>query len=107
VQSSDYEGTPNVVLEAMAMRVPVVATDAGGTRDIVTNRVDGLIVLPGSAEGLVAAIMESISNPVEAGLRADRARLKVENELSFLSRNRKLENIYRSMVNAEIENPIL
>src|SRR5215475_11024100 len=31
VQSSDYEGTPNAVLEAMAMDTPVIATDAGGT----------------------------------------------------------------------------
>ena len=32
VQSSDYEGTPNAVLEAMAFETPIVATRAGGTR---------------------------------------------------------------------------
>jgi len=107
VQSSDYEGTPNVVLEAMAMRVPVVVTDAGGTRDIIADRTDGLIVATGSVQGLAQAITESLSNEVESRLRADRARSKVENELSFLSRNRKLENIYRSMVNPKSENAIL
>ena len=34
VQSSEYEGTPNAVLEAMAMETPIVATDVGGTREV-------------------------------------------------------------------------
>ena len=39
VQSSDYEGTPNAVLEAMALETPIVATDAGGTAEIVHDGV--------------------------------------------------------------------
>ena len=50
VQSSAYEGTPNVVLEAMALETPVVATDVGGTAELVTHRREGLIVPPGDAE---------------------------------------------------------
>ena len=37
VQSADYEGTPNAVLEAMAFEVPIVATDAGGTRELIRH----------------------------------------------------------------------
>src|SRR5207253_1747453 len=43
VQSSDYEGTSNAVLEAMALETPVVATAAGGTAEIVADNVHGLI----------------------------------------------------------------
>ena len=38
VQASAYEGTPNVVLEAMAMETPIVATDSGGTGEILRTR---------------------------------------------------------------------
>ena len=44
VQSSEREGTPNAVLEAMAMETPLVATDVGGTGELITNTVDGLLV---------------------------------------------------------------
>ena len=37
VQSSDYEGTPNAVLEAMAFETPIVATAAGGTAELVRD----------------------------------------------------------------------
>ena len=37
VQSSDSEGTPNVVLEAMAFETPIVATDVGGTTELVRD----------------------------------------------------------------------
>ena len=38
VQASEYEGTPNAVLEAMAMETPLVATDAGGTPELARRR---------------------------------------------------------------------
>ncbi|HEX7778176.1 MAG TPA: glycosyltransferase, partial [Vicinamibacterales bacterium] len=58
VQSSEYEGTPNAVLEAMAMRTPIVATDVGGTRELATDGVHGILVAPGDVPGLSAAIRQ-------------------------------------------------
>jgi glycosyltransferase involved in cell wall biosynthesis len=40
------EGMPNAVLEALAMGLPVVSSDAGGLRDILRDRENGFIVLP-------------------------------------------------------------
>jgi glycosyltransferase involved in cell wall biosynthesis len=63
VQSSDYEGTPNVVLEAMAMRIPVVATDAGGTAELIESGIHGLIVRRGSASVLEEGVESLIADP--------------------------------------------
>ena len=56
VQSSGYEGTPNVVLEAMALETPIVATDVGGTSELCDDGVDGLIVPSGDMPALAKAI---------------------------------------------------
>lgn len=53
---SDSEGTPRAVIEAMAAGVPVVATSVGGLPDLVTGGVTGVLVEPGSAEHLAAAV---------------------------------------------------
>ena len=45
-QSSEYEGTPNCVLEAMAVGTPVVATTVGGTAELIEDHVHGLLVPP-------------------------------------------------------------
>jgi glycosyltransferase involved in cell wall biosynthesis len=42
--ASDYEGLPNVIMEAMAAGIPVVATDIPGNRDLVVNRETGYLV---------------------------------------------------------------
>ena len=50
------EGRPNVVLEAMANGVPVVASDVPGTREIVENERTGLLFRPGDAENLAECL---------------------------------------------------
>jgi len=42
--TSAFEGTPNVILEASCLGVPVVATDAGGTREAIEQDVTGQVV---------------------------------------------------------------
>lgn len=62
VLTSDYEGTPNVVLEAMAHALPVIATNVGGTPEIL-NEKWGFLVEPDDEAGLVKAASRLIENP--------------------------------------------
>lgn len=97
-QSSDSEGIPNAVLEAMALETAVVATDVGGTREIIDDGVHGLLVPPDDAAALSHAIQRTIDDSCGAGSRIRAARLRIERELSFDSRNEALEQIYAELV---------
>jgi L-malate glycosyltransferase len=56
LSTSDSEGSPNSVLEAMAAGRPVVGTDAGGTRDLLRDGVDGFVVPVGEVDALTDAL---------------------------------------------------
>jgi glycosyltransferase involved in cell wall biosynthesis len=94
VQSSSYEGTPNAVLEAMALESPIVATDAGGTAEIARDRREALIVPFEDEQALTAALQEAIRDRYATAERTRAARRRVETELSFDTRLRKVEAIY-------------
>jgi type III pantothenate kinase len=78
LHASLSEGLPNVVLEAMACAVPVVATDVGGTREAVRDGIDGFLVPPrdpaAAAAGLAALWREPELH--ERMGRAGRARVE-------------------------------
>lgn len=98
VQSSDYEGTPNAVLEAMALETPIVATDTGGTRELTVDGIDGLLVPTGNPAALAHALLTVLEDPAGAAVRVRNARLRVERTLSFDARTRRLEDIYRALI---------
>jgi glycosyltransferase involved in cell wall biosynthesis len=100
VQSSEYEGTPNVVLEAMAFETPIVSTDVGGTAELVRDGQDGLIVPPRSVERLIEAMQQLLSDPSATAARRISARRRVETVLSFDARMAALERIYEQLVGA-------
>jgi len=68
VCSSRNEGTPVALIEAGAASLPVISTDVGGVRTVVTDGESGLLVPPGDPEGLSSAMARLAHDP---GLRAE------------------------------------
>jgi glycosyltransferase involved in cell wall biosynthesis len=62
-----------VILEAMAARVPVIATDVSGSRELVRNGETGILVPPAQPTSLAAAMRTMIDNPGEAQRMAGKA----------------------------------
>jgi glycosyltransferase involved in cell wall biosynthesis len=76
VLSSRTEGTPIALLEAMAARVPVVATAVGGVPDVV-GPAEALLVPPEQPRALAAAVASILTDPAQAALRAEAAYQRV------------------------------
>lgn len=105
VQSSEYEGTPNAVLEAMAMETPIIATDVGGTRELAAHGADALLVPARDSDALAVAIQATLDYRQAARTRARNARHRIEADLSFGARTRALERIYEELVGHRISEP--
>jgi glycosyltransferase involved in cell wall biosynthesis len=88
------EGSPNVLLEAMAFGVPVAATRVGGIPEIVAHEDTALLVPARDSAAMAAAIDRLLSDPGTASALARRARNKVETEYSPESRGNSLVHIY-------------
>jgi glycosyltransferase involved in cell wall biosynthesis len=105
VQASDREGSPNVLLEAMALGTPIVATDVGGTTELISHQVHGLVVSPSDVTALVAALTEALNEPALASARAMAARRRIEEELSFDRRMDRVESIYEQLAGIQSSKP--
>jgi glycosyltransferase involved in cell wall biosynthesis len=74
VLTSRYEGFGNVIVEAMACGVPVVATSSPGTREIVTDGVDGVLVERHDADAVATALARVLRDAGERRRMSDAAR---------------------------------
>lgn len=63
VNSSHSEGTPTPIIEALTVGCPVVATAVGGVPDMLSHGSLGRLVLPGSAESLADAVLQTLAEP--------------------------------------------
>lgn len=90
VMSSFMEGIPVVLMEAMAMELPVVATAVGGVPELVEQGVSGELIPPASAPALVEALVRMArANGSLAPMRAA-ARRKVEREFDIRDSGREM-----------------
>ena len=95
VLSSFNEGTPKVVLEAMARGLPVVATNVGGVPTAVANEQRGLLVPSGDVDALVAAL-ERMAADAELRARCQRQAHEFAMEHTLeISTRRMLEAVAR------------
>jgi glycosyltransferase involved in cell wall biosynthesis len=78
VLPSAYEGLPNVVLEAMRFRKPVVASAAPGTTEVVVDGETGILVPIGDTRLLARAIRDLVRDPVRAKHMGAAGRSRVE-----------------------------
>jgi glycosyltransferase involved in cell wall biosynthesis len=83
VLNSSYEGLPHVVLEAFAAGTPVIATDAGGTSEVVQHNSTGLLVPPGDNQALKSAIERLWQEPELAKRLAQAANAHLQERFDF------------------------
>ncbi|WP_180186099.1 glycosyltransferase family 4 protein [Acinetobacter sp. YH01008] len=105
VLPSYTEGFPNVIIEAMAMQCPVVATKVGAVATMLNDghsNPAGLVVEPKNVQALTEALDFMISKPDQAKKIADNAYWKVKSEYTLEKVCRQYEKVWTNCVNREI-----
>jgi glycosyltransferase involved in cell wall biosynthesis len=92
--SPENEGVPQVLLEAMFARCPVVATRTGGIPDVVRHEETGLLVPPKNPQALAQGILEVLQSPNKS-YRMDRAYEMVNQSYTIHSMGKKILDLYR------------
>ena len=79
----DRDGVPNALLEAMALRLPVVTTSASAANEAIEDGVSGMLVPPGDAEALAARIADLLADPALRKRLGDAGRAVVEQKFNL------------------------
>jgi len=92
------EGLPFVLLEAMALRKPVVATRVGGNPEVVEDGKTGLLVPPRDPGALAGALASLLDRPTEAAGMGERGGIRVRESFTLDRMIRALENTYTMLL---------
>ncbi|MDR3635813.1 MAG: glycosyltransferase [Isosphaeraceae bacterium] len=101
VLPSLYEGLPNVVLEAMRFRKPVVATAAPGTTEVVADGETGLLVPLRDRPALAQAIRRVVADPTLARQLGEAGRARVEAEFRAETMVARFAELYDTLARAK------
>jgi glycosyltransferase involved in cell wall biosynthesis len=95
--TSDYEGCPYSVLEAMAAGVPVVSTRVGGLAELVSDGETGLLADPGSPASVAEALGRILDDPGRASALGEAGRRRVRERFSRERMVRETVSLYESI----------
>ena len=102
VLSSDWEGMPNALLEAMAAGLPVVATAVGGTPEVVVDGVTGLLVPPRAPAALAEAIGCLLCDPNLRRQMGQAGRERVAAQFDIATTVRRTEALYQQLLQKKL-----
>jgi len=97
VLTSNNEGTPLSLIEAMATGLPVVATAVGGVPDIIVDRENGFLVRPGDVTALAEAWIHVLNDPAGSREMGERARRDAVREFSLERMLKTTSDLYWSL----------
>jgi len=92
--ASRKEGTPRVMMEAMALKVPVAAYDIPGVRELIIDGDTGLLAEFGDTDALAAQFRLYLDDPDRAGEFGQRGRGRIEDHFSGQALARKYESLF-------------
>ena len=100
VLPSRWEGMPNVVLEAMAIGLPVVATRVGGIPEVIEHGLTGWLVPPEDPLALAAALATALADRRRARCIAESARQRVARDYSIEAMSERTLEVYTQVLGA-------
>jgi glycosyltransferase involved in cell wall biosynthesis len=94
VNNGDRDGIPNVLAEAMAMALPVVATDISGIPELVEHGVNGLLVRQRDITALAGAIATLLQEPALRSRLGENARRTIDEVFDSHETTRALHDLF-------------
>jgi glycosyltransferase involved in cell wall biosynthesis len=98
-----HEGMPNVVLEAMAAGLPVVASHTGGVPEVVVHGETGWLVAAADPGALCNAIINLLNDPPRAHAMGKAGRQRVERLFNLANTISITETLYEQLVNEQLK----
>jgi colanic acid/amylovoran biosynthesis glycosyltransferase len=95
VLASFAEGIPVVLMEAMAMQIPCIATCINGIPELIRDGVDGLLVAPADIEGMASAIARLLDDPALRESLGKAGRVRVQDNYEASKSADRLADIFR------------
>jgi glycosyltransferase involved in cell wall biosynthesis len=103
----ETEGLPIVILEAMAMGLPVVSTVHAGIPEAITHGKTGLLVSEGHVEELGQEILQLLQTPSLAQQLSVDGRQQVETKFDLHANTKAIENLYRQIISLQNQERVL
>lgn len=99
VLPSLWEGLPIALLEAMAMGKAIIATNADGTREVIQNNINGILLLPENVEDkLAAAIIDLANDPAKRKKLGEAAKATIGERFGADKMTRAIEKVYLGLL---------
>lgn len=100
IASTRHEGIPQIGLQALATKTPVIGSDVGGTPEIIRTGETGRVFPAGNAGALAGAIREALEHAEDTRAMSERGRALVETGHSLETMLDRVEAVYRKHLSA-------